>query len=77
MTDTQLSTTDGDELTERIKQLEDALRRIQDHCYCNRLKGFDYGEKHPKLGKNPEGNRWLTPSEIATRALLLLKRKPA
>lgn len=47
-------------------KMVEVLKQIQDHCLCTRnTYGFDYGEKHPHLGKPAAGKRWLTPVDIA------------
>ena len=59
-----------DTLTKRVAELEEAMRDVKDVCLCKRsTKGFDYGEKHPHMGKARVGARWMTPIDIAEQAL--------
>lgn len=54
----------------KAQVLVEALEKIEKHCICTRnVKGFDYGEKHPILGKAKIGARWLVPVDIARAAL--------
>lgn len=41
------------------------LKMTTMHCVCTRnVKGFDYGEKHPILGKPRAGARWTVPNDF-------------
>lgn len=52
-------------VAEEQKKLVSLLIHIDSHCLCTRkIKGFDYGEAHPILGKPKPGSRWLTPGDI-------------
>ena len=52
-------------LADREKYLVGLLDQCRDHCVCDRnVPGFDYGERHAKLGKPKAGARWFTPSDI-------------
>lgn len=51
-----------------VKVLVYGLKTVQNHCLCTRnTKGFDYGEKHKKLGKPNAGARWLVPKDIVNQ----------
>lgn len=62
---------------EKLRIATDALEQIRKHCICSThhalkkgLKGFDYGDAHPTLGKAGGGSRWLSPRDLATVALM-------
>ena len=57
-------------LTAKVKRYEDVIKKMADHCLCERSQfGFDYHEKHERLGLPKSGSRWLTPNDIARAAL--------
>jgi uncharacterized Rossmann fold enzyme len=51
-----------------------AFKESAEHCVCERFKtpGFDYGERHEKLGEPEQGKRWLTVEDLAARKLRML-----
>lgn len=52
-------------LSAQVNELVEAMETAHRHCVCHRnMKGFDYGEEHPRLGKPQTGSRWLTPRDI-------------
>jgi len=54
-----------DLLEKVIERMEIKTKDASDHCLCHRnIKGFDYSEEHPNLGKPAIGARWLTPRDI-------------
>lgn len=50
-------------LQARVEKLERAIKHAYEFCLCERNEpvGFDYGEKHPRMGKPGMGKRWTTP----------------
>jgi hypothetical protein len=50
-----------------IERLKEAFVYIEKACLCGHhtthAKGFEYGEKHARLGAPSQGSRWLTPRE--------------
>jgi hypothetical protein len=60
-------------LRDALASAETTLVHCRDHCFCNKQKGFDYGEKHPKLGMAKQG-RWLSVKELVDMELLNIKR---
>lgn len=55
------------ELRALLEVQREALEYIEQACLCGhhttRTKGFEYGEKHTRLGVVKDGGRWLTPRE--------------
>jgi septal ring factor EnvC (AmiA/AmiB activator) len=53
-------------LEARVEKAEQVIEQVQNHCLCERSSyGFDYHEKHRKLGPPESGKRWLTPVDMA------------
>ncbi len=55
-----------DALVERNLVLESTLNDVHEHCLCERysVHGFDYGERHRRLGRAGAGKRWSTPRDL-------------
>jgi hypothetical protein len=68
------------EAEEEIEGMQAALAYIEKACLCGHhtthTKGFEYHQKHARMGNATAGGRWLTPRErINTLRLELLKSK--
>ena len=67
-------TDDSIRLQSEITRLRGDLEKASEHCLCDRsLPGFDYSEKHKRLGMPRSGARWLTPRDIIREALATLR----
>ena len=52
-------------LEARLEGADKVIEQVQNHCLCERNSyGFDYHEKHRKLGPPESGKRWLTPVDM-------------
>lgn len=57
-------------LETKVAELTEVIKQMRRHCLCTRnVTGFDYHENHLILGKPNSGSRWLTPADIADKAL--------
>lgn len=64
-------------LRAKLEKAKEGIKKMEQHCLCERFAthGFDYGEKHLKLGAPRLGARWHTPPAIAMVAIKDIEEK--